>query len=150
MFEVFKYTVTDFEFFIVISFVYSNSNFTQFCDMIIKEVPAVCLWAAALQHEVRPPCLLEVKLTTPLRSPPSVIREIMKADEIQEGYVYNYTASAVPFPTDGPGVKRITHRNGQNGHVEVWPRDCAECGRQIARVLKDLNIRLTITGKKLK
>lgn len=118
---------------------YSN-NFTKFCNGLMAEAPDTCMWAASSQHQFIPPCLTEVKLTTSLRSPPVITKEVMKAKHIQDGNVHNYTASDIPVLSDGPEPKRIKHRD-QQGHTGHWPDNCMECGRQIARVLSDLGIK---------
>lgn len=110
---------------------------------MIREVPEVVLWAASVQHGVRPGCLDEVRLTTPLRSPPVVVKEVMKAEEISKKksvhpYIFNSTAT----PVDGPPVKIIQHTKDQSGHTDTRPYNCVECGHRVAMVLEELSVGL--------
>lgn len=83
----------------------------------------------------------DVKLTTPLRSPPVVAREVMVADEIKTDLaVDGYTTIDVPVSTEGPSVRRITHYRNKSGHIGTWPRDCKQCGLEVALILEELNV----------
>lgn len=117
-------------------------EFAEFCNEMTQLVPDVFLWAAAVYNHARPKSLQKFKFTTPLRSPPAVVREVMMAKEIQDENVSQYTASAIPIPTDGPVVRRIKHQNGWLGHNGYKSRDCQECGCQIAKILTELKVGL--------
>lgn len=91
-----------------------------------------------MQRDIRPLHLDMVTLSTPLRSPPVVVREVMEAFEIQSGEVYGYTLSSMPVTADGPAIMRISHHEA--GHSGLKPHHCIECGHQIARILKQLHI----------
>lgn len=120
---------------------FDSNNFTCFCDKLICQVPEVNLWAAAAKHHLRPPCLLEVKLTSPLRSPPVVVREVKGAAEIQRlNHVYDYTDSVVLAPTDGPRVKRIVHEDGKSDHCGRRAENCEACGSELTRVFAELEV----------
>lgn len=118
------------------------SNLLQhFCQELTTVVPDLYLWAAAVQYAVRPTCLVDVRLATPLRSPPTVVKEILLAEEITEKKsVERYKDSGIPSATIGPVVKRIKHTQGQLGHRELSPYNCEECGSQIADILEGLTI----------
>lgn len=123
-----------------------RKRFTQFCDTLIRNKPRVYLWGASMHHNIRPYCLEEVKLTIPLRSPPVVVREVMKADEMKTHKVHEYTDREVHVSTDGPTIRRIKHQEGQSGHKGILPRDCEECGHHVAHVLAELNVGQTGTS----
>lgn len=107
----------------------------------VAEPVSVCLWAAAVQRHFRPPeSLMEVSMSTPLRSPQFVVKEIEKAVEIQKyHFVQDYTATKLP-ETFGPHVRHIRHRSGQLEHSGEWPEDCEQCGREVAGILKELQV----------
>lgn len=116
-----------------------RNAFSIFCEGLLGKVSKLALWAAAIDFQLRPSCLAERKLTVPLRSPPVVVREVSRSNQIQTKQVYEYTGNGIPSPTDGPEVKRLRHA-GQAGHSEVRPRDCVECGHNIADILERLNL----------
>lgn len=110
----------------------------------MSAVPEINLWAAAVHHRVRPRCMQEFKVTTPLRSPPTAIKEIKQAWEMtKKEVVYKYTDIYIP-ETEGPKVRVITHSKGQSGHnTSEAPDDCELCGRSVANILKELHVGLS-------
>lgn len=113
--------------------------FMRFCDNLLQSVPTMYVWCASMQQDVRPLCLEEVKMTTPLRSPPVVIRKLTETYKIKYEEVPDYTFHDVPVPTEGPTIRRIVHADTL-GHTGEWPNDCVKCGYEVARVLTELNV----------
>ena len=110
--------------------------------MKLKErVPSLCLWCCSLEPLKSPLSWLpEVALTTSLRSPPVVTREVQRSKEIERHhYILPYSLPPTPAETDGPPILWRQHR-GQPGHTEGEAEDCEECGKVIAKVLKDLGV----------
>ncbi|XP_025111925.1 uncharacterized protein LOC112574822 [Pomacea canaliculata] len=125
---------------------YSGSNeisyIQTFCDKLFTQVPRLHFWASSCYHEDTPVGWQVVHLTRPLRSPPTVVREVKKDVKItKHGYVKPYSERGVPDHTDGPPVRRLYHR-GQ-GHSGRWPGDCVRCGGKVARVLQRLRVDVT-------
>ncbi|XP_070203614.1 uncharacterized protein [Littorina saxatilis] len=52
--------------------------------------------------------------------------------------VHDYSDSGVPAPGDGLSVIRLSHHG--NAHTGRWPVDCAQCGQDIAAVLRRLGV----------
>nr|KAG5697663.1 hypothetical protein BaRGS_011212 [Batillaria attramentaria] len=120
----------------------NNTAFQQFCEQLNAAVPDLHLWAAAVQHGHKPDCLQEERLTVPLRCPPAVVKEVEKAPEFKKGHVHAYSAHPVHAPTDGPDVWHLEHVQNDKGHADqLFPKDCEHCGENIAKVLKDLDVR---------
>lgn len=118
-----------------------SDTFERFCKALIDKEPWIVLWAAAVQHAIRPRCLEEVKLTIPLRSPPVVVKEIMKAEEIQgKKSVDRYDTSYVPAAADGPEVKLLRHSEGKDGHIGQRPYNCVKCGHDVAKFLTEIQV----------
>lgn len=135
-------------FHIIVSFclIYNSDNFTDFCSQIMQSVPEMRLWAAAVEHREIPSFFSVVTLTAPLRSPPVVIREVMKSAQIHSGVIKGYNDTEVPAPTDGPTVKIIRHyRSDQSGHNGDRPDECVMCGHHLANVLTELHVGQTGT-----
>ena len=65
---------------------------------------------------------------------------------MQKHNVFNYSDDpGVAAPGDGPRVVRLLHGggggDGDGGHSGVWPHQCRQCGREVARVLlRQLNV----------
>ncbi|XP_070178818.1 uncharacterized protein [Littorina saxatilis] len=81
-------------------------------------------------------------LTEPLRSPPSVVREVEKANDMKDSTVPAYSVPPVAPPCDGPPLITITHYIGRQGHeAGIYPWRCEKCGKQVAHVLlHDLHV----------
>lgn len=72
--------------------------------------------------------------TTPLRSPPSVIKAIEKAVEIQPCHtIPKYSKLNVPDHAHGPHVKQVWHHPQK--HLCQRVEDCEVCGREVADFL---------------
>ncbi|XP_070184005.1 uncharacterized protein [Littorina saxatilis] len=106
----------------------------------------VSLWAAGVLLEL--PADMERyvhHLTQPLRSPPSVVREVEQADDMKGGKVPAYTAPPVAPPSDGPPVVRVDHlyirwRHDTQGHEGDEPWRCERCGQLVADLLTTLRV----------
>ncbi|XP_070178069.1 uncharacterized protein [Littorina saxatilis] len=106
----------------------------------------VSLWAAGVLLEL--PADMERyvhHLTQPLRSPPSVVREVEQADDMQGGRVPAYTAPPVAPPSDGPPVVTVDHLYSEcggdtQGHEGDWPWRCERCGQLVADLLTTLRV----------
>ncbi|XP_070208397.1 uncharacterized protein [Littorina saxatilis] len=123
------------------------SWFTALVTALHHRVPRLVLWATCVHHDDIPPLLTEVILTQPLRTPPSVTRQVQLSDFIRDGYVRGYTAASCPPPCDGPAPLYLYH-TGQGHSAEEDPRDCQQCGREVARILtEDLHVGVAVTGR---
>ncbi|XP_070179016.1 uncharacterized protein [Littorina saxatilis] len=90
----------------------------------------VSLWAAGVLLEL--PADMERyvhHLTQPLRSPPSVVREVEQANDMKRGKVPAYTAPPVAPPSDGPPVVTFDHLTA----VGVTHRDMRVAGHGTVR-----------------
>lgn len=111
-----------------------GGKFKTLCTKLLTQVPDLHLWAASYFHRNAPTGWQVKYLTRPLRSPPAVIREVEKDENItRHCLVQAYSERGVPDHTDGPPVIRLYHR-GQ-GHSALLPVDCVACGRDIANFL---------------
>lgn len=130
---------------------FQSHIFPEFCDELvhsnIEQGHILHLWAASCQHNIAPVELQdsnsgnwEIKyFTKPLRSPPSVIREVEKATEIRRRKVLRYTERGVPDHTDGPPVEWMNHLCREHESEEI--KDCFVCGRNVANFLcKELRL----------
>ena len=104
-------------------------------------VPRLRLWAATLWHDDIPPGLQVEPLTVPLRSAPVITRQVQSAFSRYRG-LHSY--SDTPSPSDGPSVIRLRHEGA--GHAGRWPVECDGCGREVAAVLRQLNVGVTGTS----
>ena len=96
------------------------------------------LWCAGVVHTNIPPELQEEVLTTPLRSWPSVIREVWPWLGVWSGKVRRYSDSGLPAPGDGPSVIQLLHCGHRRTHEH--PVDCDQCGRDVAAKLRKLGV----------
>ena len=121
----------------------SRFQFFQFITKLQADVPALCLWAAGVVLRQGLPQWLTVRtLSTPMRCPPAVMREVLQERLINGSSIPHYTSPACPAPTDGPAVRWLKHR-GEANHCHEGrdhPLDCAECGRLVAALLDDLDV----------
>ncbi|XP_070203098.1 uncharacterized protein [Littorina saxatilis] len=109
----------------------------QLVSQLAQRVPHLYLWCATVYNDDIPPALQTQVFTVPLRSAPAVLREIQQG---VQGYdeVHDYSDSGVPAPGDGLSVIRLSHHG--NAHTGRWPVDCAQCGQDIAAVLRRLGV----------
>ncbi|XP_070178060.1 uncharacterized protein [Littorina saxatilis] len=106
----------------------------------------VSLWAAGVLLEL--PADMERyvhHLTQPLRSPPSVVREVEQARDMKGGKVPAYTAPPVAPPSDGPPVMTVDHLDSltggdTQGHEGDYPWHCERCGQLVADLLTTLRV----------
>lgn len=103
-------------------------------------MPGLHLWAAAIRQGHRPTLLHLETLTHPLRCPPSVVREVQQAEEMQNNDVLQYAEDVtLTSPTDGPTVTWLLHGGQQHGGAH--PEYCEECGMATADYLRNkLNV----------
>ncbi|KAK7106752.1 hypothetical protein V1264_017973 [Littorina saxatilis] len=106
-------------------------------SQLAQRVPHLYLWCATVYNDDIPPALQTQVFTVPLRSAPAVLREIQQG---VQGYdvVHDYSDSGVPAPGDGLSVIQLSHHG--NAHTGRWPLDCAQCGQDIAAVLRRLGV----------
>ncbi|KAK7106592.1 hypothetical protein V1264_017826 [Littorina saxatilis] len=109
---------------------------TRLVTRLAQRVPHLYLWCACMEHRDIPPSLQTQVFTVPLRSAPAVLREIQPV--IHRFDVHDYSDSGVPAPGDGLSVIRLSHHG--NAHTSRWPVDCAQCGQDIAAVLRRLGV----------
>ncbi|KAK7107312.1 hypothetical protein V1264_015259 [Littorina saxatilis] len=106
------------------------------------------MWAAGVKVKVPDDMERYVRhLTQPLRSPPSVVREVERANDIKQGKVPAYTAPPVAPPSDGPPVITVGHvyskpgySDNQEGHEGGGPWRCKKCGVMVADILTSLRV----------
>ena len=96
------------------------------------------LWCAGVVHTDIPPELQAEVLTTPLRSAPSVIREVQPRLGVWSREVHDYSDSGLPAPGDGPSMIQLLHRGHR--HRSEHPVDCVQCGRDVAAQLRELDV----------
>ncbi|XP_070201236.1 uncharacterized protein [Littorina saxatilis] len=109
---------------------------TQLVTRLAQQVPHLYLWCAGILNRDIPPALQTQVFTVPLRSAPAILREIQPV--IHRVNVHDYSDSGVPAPGDGLNVIRLSHHG--NDHTGRWPLDCAQCGQDIAAVLRRLGV----------
>ncbi|XP_070202895.1 uncharacterized protein [Littorina saxatilis] len=109
---------------------------TRLVTRLAQQVPHLYLWCAGVLNRDIPPALQTQVFTVPLRSAPAVLREIQPV--IHRFNVHDYSDSGVPAPGDGLSVIRLSHHG--NAHTSRWPVDCAQCGQDIAAVLRRLGV----------
>ena len=96
------------------------------------------LWCAGVYHTDIPRQLQEEVLTTPLRSAPSVVREVQPELDEWSHVIRGYSDSGLPAPGDGPSVIEL-HHDGY-GHSGQYPVDCVQCGRDVADTLRRIGV----------
>ncbi|XP_025113100.1 uncharacterized protein LOC112575440 [Pomacea canaliculata] len=117
--------------------------FQPFCDKLRTRVPSLHLWAASCFHDFAPAGWQVEYLTRPLRSPPTVVREVEQDKRMTavEPRVKAYSERGVPDHTDGPPVTRLYHGECK-GVSDPCPENCVGCGHQVAKVLRGLRGRV--------
>lgn len=103
----------------------------------MRSVHHTHLWAASCKHRLAPNDWKLEYFTRPLRSPPAVVREIKKSQEMGS-LVHSYDSRGLPYPTQGPDVKWIHHERPT--HPADRPVDCQKCGEEVAIFLKGLRV----------
>ncbi|XP_070206328.1 uncharacterized protein [Littorina saxatilis] len=104
---------------------------------LIAKIPGLHLWAARIGNHDVPRELKEENLRLPLRSAPSVLREVEKAFCVYDD-ITKYSNNGVPSPADGLDVIRLSHHG--DGHNGLWPDECEQCGRNVAVKLHSLGV----------
>ena len=105
---------------------------------LTERVTHLYLWCAGVYHDAIPPELQEEVLTTPLRSAPSVLREVQPELDVWSNEILGYSDSGLPAPGDGPSVIEL-HHDGY-GHRGLYPVDCDQCGRDVADKLRSIGV----------
>ncbi|XP_025113139.1 uncharacterized protein LOC112575467 isoform X1 [Pomacea canaliculata] len=125
---------------------YRINYFENFCKNLLTRVPRLHLWAASCFHKHAPAGWQVAHLTRPLRSPPSVVREVEQDVWIftRRSPVQPYSERGVPDHTDGPPVRRVYHRG--EDHSGRRPGDCVTCGREVASFLHSLRVGVRESG----
>nr|KAG5701738.1 hypothetical protein BaRGS_004340 [Batillaria attramentaria] len=105
-------------------FLSTSGRFSEFVTHLSNRVPSLHLWAAAVERVRVPPCVSVETLTRPLRCPPAVVREVEKADEIDDQDLqYRDTIILCHEPRANlPVVTRLRAR-GLPVHVVTWDDD---------------------------
>ncbi|XP_070176889.1 uncharacterized protein [Littorina saxatilis] len=110
------------------------------CVGLNKRVVNLHLWTASLHPKTRPQLLNEVVLTAPLRTPPCVTQVVAQHRGFIGQHVYCYSnVPTSPVPCDGPPPRDVFHKEPQHTTGTDTP-DCRECGREIAEILKELQV----------
>ena len=86
---------------------------------LTERVTHLYLWCAGVYHDAIPPELQEEVLTTPLRSAPSVTREVQERLGAWSHEVRDYSDSGLPAPGDGPSVIKLLHRGHRRTHEHL-------------------------------
>ena len=105
---------------------------------LTDRVTHLCLWCAGVSHSDIPRQLQEEVLTTPLRSAPSVVREVKPELDEWSDEIHGYSDSGLPAPGDGPSVIDLDHDG--YGHRGLNPVDCDQCGRDVADTLRRIGV----------
>lgn len=140
---------------------FGKNVFRVFCARLLyhfrNRSDDLCFWAASYRHDHAPEksYLWDGKehegwelqrFTRPLRSPPSVIREIKQALEIKNNIVFNYTKREVPDHTNGPAVHWFNHQIQEHQSKKI--HDCYVCGNHLATFLyKKLRLGMSVSCK---
>lgn len=105
------------------------------------------MWAASCKHNLAPEDPQDEELegwelqtfSRPLRTPPSVTREIQKAVEIEkECTVHRYTERGVPDFADGLDVRWVYHSSKH--HRSSRAENCAVCAKDVVKFLQKLRL----------
>ncbi|KAK7477367.1 hypothetical protein BaRGS_00031385 [Batillaria attramentaria] len=128
--------VRDGELFVICDEAFGGSEFSDLCTQLNNNCKKLHLWAASVYHSLCPPCLQKQVFTEPLRTPPSVTREVKRSGVIKAELVPKYYACSSPHPCDGPPPIMIQHQ--AQGHSTGWPGDCEKCGKNLATKLLKL------------
>ncbi|XP_070202814.1 uncharacterized protein [Littorina saxatilis] len=115
----------------------------QLVTRLAQQVPHLYLWCAGVHNSYKPPALQTEVFTVPLRSAPVVLREIRPVIDRYDN-VDDYSDSGVPAPGDGLSVIRLSHHG--NDHTDGCTVDCAQCGQDIAAVLRRLGVGSSIAN----
>ncbi|XP_025111877.1 uncharacterized protein LOC112574797 [Pomacea canaliculata] len=121
-----------------------ESLFRTFCDKLLKKVPDLHLWAASCYSRHTHDKWKVKDLTRPLRCPPVVRREVEQDRAMTKDFsVLQYGDRRAPDFTDGPRLKRITHK----GHGPGRPVNCVQCGREVISFLHNhLRVGVEMSG----
>lgn len=108
-----------------------SSNLKKFSERIKSKDSNLHLWAAGFSFSDVPEGWEQKHLTTPLRSPPVVLKEIMKQKSIG---LRRYENPLKSDTNEGPKIIEIDHQSHTGGSI----KECVECGREIGKVLYNL------------
>ena len=111
---------------------------SELTDGVTDQQINLYLWCAGVVHTNRPLELQEEVVATPLRSAPSVTREVRERLDEWSGEVRDYSDSGLPAPGDWPSVIQLQHRGHRR--ISEHPVDCDQCGRDVAAQLRELGV----------
>ncbi|XP_070208288.1 uncharacterized protein [Littorina saxatilis] len=116
--------------------------FESFINTLHPKIPSLSVWCASVQKLDSPPSwMCERQLTTPLRCPPTVTKEVAKSKEMKESDIPSYSPTPAPAATEGPPVRWLPHKGGQDGHSKGSPMECDVCGDAVVHLLlKELRV----------
>ncbi|KAK7091347.1 hypothetical protein V1264_009040 [Littorina saxatilis] len=120
----------------------SSDYFERFINELHTKIPSLSLWCASVQKLNSPPSwMFERHLTTPLRCPPTVTKEVAKSKEMKKSGIPSYSSTPAPAATEGPPVKWLPHKGGQDGHTRGSAMACNVCGDAVVHLLlKELRV----------
>ncbi|XP_070188705.1 uncharacterized protein [Littorina saxatilis] len=121
---------------------HEHTKFESFIIKLKKKVPTLHLWCASIRKLVNSPqdWMIQEELTTPLRSPPVVTREVSKSVGLTSTKtIPPYCIRFVPAATDGPAIKWLKHSK-EPGHSNGQPMNCGACGEAIMELLLELGV----------
>lgn len=109
------------------------------------------VWASGVYSTpgVSLPPWVEVKeVHIPLRCPPVIHNQVKLSRRIggEGNLIPSYGEPPTTVSTDGPAYIPLTHSRGQEGHGDVDPEDCEQCGQQIATELNRLHVNFQAPG----
>ncbi|KAK7091343.1 uncharacterized protein [Littorina saxatilis] len=119
----------------------NRSVFERFINTLHPKIPSLSVWCASVQKLNCPPSwMCERQLTTPLRCPPTVTKEVAKSKEMKESDIPSYSPTPAPAATEGPPVRWLPHKSGQDGHGKGSAMKCDICGDAVVQLLNELGV----------
>ncbi|XP_070209681.1 uncharacterized protein [Littorina saxatilis] len=119
----------------------SSRAFERFINTLHPKIPSLSVWCASVHKlESLPFWMCERQLTTPLRCPPTVTKEVAKSKEMKGSGIPSYSSTPAPAATEGPPVRWLPHKGGQDGHSKGTAMNCNACGDAVVQLLKELGV----------
>ncbi|KAK7451827.1 hypothetical protein BaRGS_00039800 [Batillaria attramentaria] len=81
---------------------FGGSQFGELCEQLHDCIPGLNLWSASVYHGYRPSRLKKVIFTQPLRTPPTVTKEVLQSAYIKDGIVEIYKPAPQPTQVSAP------------------------------------------------
>ncbi|XP_070209680.1 uncharacterized protein [Littorina saxatilis] len=121
---------------------FMNYAFELFINELHPKIPSLSFWCASVHKLIsRPSWMCERQLTTPLRCPPTVTKEVAKSRVMKESSgIPSYSSTPAPAATEGPPVRWLPHKGGQDGHSRCTAMNCNACGDAVVQLLKELGV----------